>query len=113
MMAPAVSASWASTFLGEKQVSDPSLGMRDPCPAVSSTGSWEEGAGRRPQRSQKLCFSAAEEQQEQIHLGSKSLPPHYRLIKKEKMHQAGCPEAPGTMGHPSLTPAPMHCCPPG
>ena len=82
MTATAVSASWASTFLGEKQVSDPSLGTRAPCPAVSSTEQREEAT-----EDQMLCSSAAEEWQEQIHLGSKSLPPHYGLV--EKVHPSG------------------------
>lgn len=42
MTAPAVSASWASTFLGEKQASDLSSAMHSPCPHWSSTERWEE-----------------------------------------------------------------------
>lgn len=39
MMAPAVSASWASTFLGERQLSDLFLGMHA---LQASTERWEE-----------------------------------------------------------------------
>lgn len=102
MTAPAVSASWASTFLGGK--TGYQMCPRG-CALLSSMESWEE-ATKEPE-AVLLC---TEEQQEQIHLGSKSLPPKQGLIRAEcirqvslKLPEPGTP-LPGSCPH-ALQPA--------